>query len=138
MLPSQIGAPEALFLRVCLSVTLYVPSAAVSTVVTRMSRVDIRRPKRSDLKKIFLSIFYVLTSQQKSILDHLRLLKGGTTQLKASKHLKNVQKCVQKDNFNSHQSSAVGDMPPEHLYKRIRQRPPRNCENNASPTVEPS
>jgi len=27
-------------------------------------------------------------------------------------------------------------MPPERLYERIRQRPPRNCENNVSPTFE--
>jgi len=33
-------------------------------------------------------------------------------------------------------SSAVADMPPERLYERIRQRPPRNCENNASQTLD--
>jgi len=33
-------------------------------------------------------------------------------------------------------SSAVVDMLPECLYKRIYQRPPHNCENNISPTFD--
>jgi len=33
-------------------------------------------------------------------------------------------------------SLAVAGMPPERLYGRIRQRQPRNCANNASPTFD--
>jgi len=29
------------------------------------------------------------------------------------------------------------DMPPVRLYERIRQRPPRSCENNVAPTLDP-
>jgi len=32
--------------------------------------------------------------------------------------------------------SAVADMPPKCLYECIRQRPPRDCENNVSPTFD--
>jgi len=33
-------------------------------------------------------------------------------------------------------SSAVADMMPEHLYKRIHQRPSHNCKNNVSSTFD--
>jgi len=38
--------------------------------------------------------------------------------------------------YDIDKSSAAADMPPEHLYERIRQRPPRNCKNNVSPTFD--
>jgi len=41
--------------------------------------------------------------------------------------------CTCTDN---HKSSAVADMLPKRLYKYIRQRPPRNCDNNVSPTFD--
>jgi len=38
--------------------------------------------------------------------------------------------------LNSSKSSAVVDMLPKRLYDSIRQRPPRNCVNNVSPTFD--